>query len=80
MAIVLEASGNGVLFNGALTEKQGWVLSHNGQTPDRCLMVNKKLGLSGSGLVTEVEVDGETFNNFNSLVDAVSILLYGGEE
>lgn len=76
--ITIEEQGNGILFNGALTDKQGWVLTHSNSTPDRCSISNRLTGVSASGLVTEVEVGGTTYADFDALAAALGSLLFKG--
>lgn len=77
MAIQIEEQGNGVLFNGALTDKQGWVLSPSSDQT-KVVLTNRITGLSGSSAVTEVEVDGSTFADYDALVAALGDVLFKG--
>lgn len=75
MAIQIETAGNGVLFNGALTDKQGWILSASSDKT-KVVLTNRITGLSGSGAVAEVEVDGSTFADYDALVAALGSVLF----
>lgn len=75
MAIQIETVSNGVLFNGALTDKQGWVLSLSSDQT-KVVLTNRITGLSGSSDVTEVEVDGSTFADYDALVAALGSVLF----
>lgn len=78
MALVISTEGQGVLFNGALAGKEGWTVSTNGV---RVSVTNAISGLSGSSLITEAEVDGSTFADFDGLAAALGTVLFksGGE-
>lgn len=75
MAIIIEEQGNGILFNGNLTDKQGWVLSPSSDQT-KVVLTNRITGLSGSSDVTEVEVDGSTFADYDALVAALGSVLF----
>lgn len=75
MAIIIEEQGNGILFNGNLTDKQGWVLSPSSDQT-KVVLTNRITGLSGSSAVTEVEVDGSTFADYDALVAALGNVLF----
>lgn len=75
MAIQIEEQGNGVLFNGVLTDKQGWVLSPSSDQT-KVVLTNRITGLSGSSDVTEVEVDGNTFADYDALVAALGSVIF----
>lgn len=73
--IQIEEQGNGVLFNGSLTDKRGWVLSLSSDQT-KVVLTNRITGLSGSSDVTEVEVDGSTFADYDALVTALGDVLF----
>lgn len=73
--IQIEEQGNGILFNGNLTDKQGWVLSPSSDQT-KVVLTNRITGLSGSSAVTEVEVDGSTFADYDALVAALGSVLF----
>lgn len=75
MAIQIETVSNGVLFNGSLTDKRGWVLSPSSDQT-RVVLTNRITGLSNSSAVTEVEVDGNTFSDYDALVAALGSVLF----
>lgn len=75
MAIQIETVGNGVLFNGALTDKQGWILSASSDQT-KVVLTNRITGLSSSSAVVEVEVDGSTFADYDALVAALGSVLF----
>lgn len=75
MAIQIETVGNGVLFNGALTDKQGWILSASSDQT-KVVLTNRITGLSSSSAVVEVEVDGSTFADYDALVAALGSILF----
>jgi len=75
MAIIVESSGNGVLVNGTLSDKSGWVLSTNGDK-SRVSLSNKINGISGSSLVTQVSVDGANPEDFDDLTSMLGEVLF----
>lgn len=73
--IQIETVSNGVLFNGSLTDKRGWVLSPSSDRT-KVVLTNRITGLSNSSEVTEVEVDGNTFADYDALVAALGSVLF----
>lgn len=73
--ITIESEGNGVLFNGALTGKEGWILSTSSDR-SKVTLTNRVTGLSATGLVTEVDVDGDTFVDYDALVAGLGSVLF----
>lgn len=75
MAIQIKEQGNGVLFNGNLTDKQGWILSPNSDQ-SKVSLTNRITGVSATSSVVEVEVDGSTFADYDALVAALGNVLF----
>jgi hypothetical protein len=75
MAISISTEGNGILLNGVLLDTSGWVLSKNSDG-SRVSISNKVSSISANSLTTQVEVDGETFEDYESLCEALGTILF----